>query len=49
MHCSVLAEEGIHKAINDYRTRHNLTPWEEKAHEHHDEKEDCGCSTCNTG
>lgn len=49
MHCSVLAEEGIHKAINDYRTRHNLTPWEEKPHAHHDEKEDCGCSTCNTG
>jgi len=49
MHCSVLAEEGIHKAINDYRVRNKLTPWEEKAHAHHDEKEDCGCSTCNTG
>jgi nitrogen fixation NifU-like protein len=49
MHCSVLAEEGIHKAINDYRTRHNLAPWEEKPHAHHDEKEDCGCSTCKTG
>ncbi|MEI6293199.1 MAG: Fe-S cluster assembly scaffold protein NifU [Methanomicrobiales archaeon] len=49
MHCSVLAEEGIHKAINDYRVRNNLVPWEEKAHAHHDEKEDSGCSTCNTG
>jgi nitrogen fixation NifU-like protein len=49
MHCSVLAEEGIHKAINDYRTRHNLPTWEEKSHAHHDEKEDCGCTTCNTG
>ncbi|HOV68164.1 MAG TPA: Fe-S cluster assembly scaffold protein NifU, partial [Methanoregulaceae archaeon] len=27
MHCSVLAEEGIHKAINDYRVRHGLEPW----------------------
>jgi nitrogen fixation NifU-like protein len=38
MHCSVLAEEGIHKAINDYRTKHSLPPWEDKithsAHEH---------------
>jgi len=47
MHCSVLAEEGIHKAINDYRTRHNLVPWEEKSHTHHDGKEECGCTTCN--
>ena len=29
MHCSVLAEEGIHKAINDYRVRHGLLPWQE--------------------
>jgi nitrogen fixation NifU-like protein len=49
MHCSVLAEEGIHKAINDYRVRNKLTAWEEKAHAHHEDKEDCGCSTCNTG
>ena len=27
MHCSVLAEEGIHKAINDYRIRKGLEPW----------------------
>lgn len=40
MHCSVLAEEGIHKAINDYRTRHGLEPWKEKAgvsHVHQDD------------
>jgi len=49
MHCSVLAEEGIHKAINDYRTRHNLAPWEETAHAHHDEAEACGGKTCNIG
>src|SRR5512145_1391969 len=37
MHCSVLAEEGIHKAINDYRTKHGLESWVEKnphSHEH---------------
>ncbi|HMA05848.1 MAG TPA: Fe-S cluster assembly scaffold protein NifU [Methanomicrobiales archaeon] len=40
MHCSLLAEEGIHKAINDYRVKHGLPPWEEKpshAHEHGEE------------
>ena len=36
MHCSVLAEEAIHKAINDYRVRHGLEPWEEKGHGAHD-------------
>nr|WP_216579815.1 Fe-S cluster assembly scaffold protein NifU [Methanohalophilus mahii] len=30
MHCSVLAEEGIHKAINDYREKQGLKPLEEK-------------------
>ena len=38
MHCSVLAEEGIHQAINDYRVRQGLEPWEEKnprSHDHH--------------
>lgn len=30
MHCSVLAEEGIHKAINDYRQKQGLEPWVEK-------------------
>ena len=36
MHCSVLAEEAIHKAINDYRGKHGLTviPIEEHDHEH---------------
>ena len=40
MHCSVLAEEGIHKAINDYRARHGLEPWKEKpgaSHTHQDD------------
>ena len=39
MHCSVLAEEGIHKAINDYRIKKGLEPWEEKGghtHSHDD-------------
>ena len=31
MHCSVLAEDAIHKAINDYRVKQGLSPWEEKA------------------
>lgn len=29
MHCSVLAEEAIHKAINDYRINQGLEPWKE--------------------
>jgi len=33
MHCSVLAEEAVHKAINDYRRRRGLEPWEEKSHD----------------
>ncbi|MGE5629276.1 MAG: Fe-S cluster assembly scaffold protein NifU [Solirubrobacterales bacterium] len=32
MHCSVLAEEAIHKAINDYRVRQGLEPWATKSH-----------------
>jgi nitrogen fixation NifU-like protein len=32
MHCSVLAEEAIHKAINDYRKANNLEPWKERTH-----------------
>lgn len=38
IHCSVLAEEGIHMAINEYRTRKGLEPWEDHSsgdhHEH---------------
>ena len=33
MHCSVLAEEAIHGAINDYRRRQGLEPWEDKSHD----------------
>ena len=35
MHCSVLAEEAIHKAINDYRANHGLEviPMEEHSDE----------------
>lgn len=39
MHCSVLAEEGIHKAINDYLTKHNRDPFPETVHSHHEEPE----------
>jgi nitrogen fixation NifU-like protein len=36
MHCSVLAEEAIHKALNDYRIRRGLeaAPMREFDHEH---------------
>jgi len=34
MHCSVLAEEAIHKAINDYREKQGLEAWEMKTHSH---------------
>lgn len=37
LHCSVLAEEGIHKAINDYRVRQGLEPWPETGHADHAE------------
>lgn len=30
VHCSVLAEDAIHRAINDYRVKQGLEPWEEK-------------------
>ncbi len=33
MHCSVLAEEAIHKAINDYRSSQGLEPWDYKEHD----------------
>jgi nitrogen fixation NifU-like protein len=42
MHCSVLAEEGIHKAINDYRVKKGLEPWVEKNPHSHDH-EDMSC------
>jgi len=43
MHCSVLAEEGIHKAINDYRKKQGLEPWVEKnTHAHEHEEMTCG-------
>lgn len=34
MHCSVLAEEAIHKAINDYRISQGLEPWADKEYIH---------------
>jgi len=30
VHCSVLAEDAIHRAINDYREKQGLPLWEEK-------------------
>lgn len=35
MHCSVLAEEAIHKAINEYRVSQGLEAWEMKTHSEH--------------
>ena len=32
MHCSVLAEEAVHKAINNYRCSVGLEPWDYKEH-----------------
>ena len=38
MHCSVLAEEAIHKAINDYRKSAGLELWDYEEHDDiHDE------------
>ena len=34
MHCSVLAEEAIHKAINDYRARNGLEVQPMEEHDH---------------
>ena len=34
LHCSVLAEEAIHAAINDYRAKHGLDAWEEEKGSH---------------
>lgn len=33
MHCSVLAEEAIHKAINDYREKKGLAVWDYEEHD----------------
>ena len=42
MHCTVLAEKGIHKAINDYRVKNGLDPLVEK-NSHSHEHEDMSC------
>lgn len=34
MHCSVLAEEAIHAAINDYRVKHGMEAIKEEKHSH---------------
>lgn len=39
IHCSVLAEEGIHMAIKDYRTRKGLEPWEDHSSGDHHEND----------
>lgn len=39
VHCSVLAEEAIHTAINDYRKKQGLEPWVEKNPHSHDDGE----------
>lgn len=47
MHCSVLAEEGIHKAINDYRKKQGLPPWVEKnPHSHEGDEGEGEGSVC---
>lgn len=33
MHCSVLAEEAIHKAINDYRKNQGMETWDFEEHD----------------
>jgi nitrogen fixation NifU-like protein len=45
IHCSVLAEEAIHKAINDYRKKNGLEVWQDKFsgeedHDHHGHEEE---------
>lgn len=44
MHCSVLAEQAIHRAINDYRIKMGLEPWKDNFsddddHHHHDHED----------
>ncbi|WP_461204515.1 Fe-S cluster assembly scaffold protein NifU [Clostridium sp. DL1XJH146] len=34
MHCSVLAEDAIHKAINDYRVSNGMEAWDMEEHDH---------------
>lgn len=39
MHCSVLAEDAIHKAINDYRENNGLKAWDYEFHSEEVEEE----------
>jgi len=39
VHCSVLAEEAIHEAINDYRKNHGLETIKVEHKDHHHEEE----------
>ncbi len=38
IHCSVLAEQAIHAAINDYRIKHGMEPIKEEHKDIHDEE-----------
>lgn len=44
VHCSVLAEEAIHAAINDYRVKNGLEPIKEEHKDIHHGEESDSCS-----
>lgn len=51
MHCSVLAEEAITDAINDYMKKNGrpLFPSRASEHEHHHHHDSCGCGCSSCG